>query len=162
MSDDADQTEATEPAPEVTPPQHEEFPEDHPLVKALAAQKNTIKELKSKAARLDELEEAQKSDAEKFADKVAKLESEAASVPARVAAGLREHLIKLHGIDGEDAELFLTATDPELLLKQVDRLVAQSAPHNNGLHVPAEGRNPSAPALNSDDLENALRRSLGM
>lgn len=42
-----------------------ELPADHPLVKTLAAQKETIKELRGKASRLDEIEEAQKTELQK-------------------------------------------------------------------------------------------------
>lgn len=45
------------------------------------------------------------------------------SVPAKVTAALREHLMALHEVDEETADLFLTATDPERLIKQVSALV---------------------------------------
>jgi hypothetical protein len=126
-----------------------ELPDDHPLVKTLATLKATaktqgdeLKTLRPKARRLDELEEAAKSDAEKTAEKIAKAEAELASIPAQVAAGLRAHLIALHEIDAEDAELFLTATDPELLLKQAARLAGQDGKPRKKNHVPREGTNP--------------------
>lgn len=103
-----------------------ELPEDHPLVKALAAQKAEIKGLKAKARRLDEIEEAQKSESEKSADRLAAAEAEVAAIPQKVAEELRGHLVELHSISDEDAELFLTATTPDLLIKQVSRLVQQS------------------------------------
>ena len=56
---------------------------------------------------------------------------------------LREHLVALHEIDKDDAELFLTATDPELLLKQVTRLVGQSDKRKTAHVVPGEGKTPS-------------------
>lgn len=68
-------------------------------------------------------------------------EAEVASVPAKVAEALKTHLTARHGIDSEDAELFLTATDPETLLKQVDRLLAQSDKQKNKNHVSKEGAN---------------------
>lgn len=121
-----------------------ELPADHPLVKTLAAQKAAIKELKSKASRLDALEEAQKTDAEKFADRISKAEAEAASVPSKVALALREHLVGLHEIDPDDAELFLTGNTPELLLKQVTRLIGQSDKRQaKKNYVPREGNAPS-------------------
>lgn len=135
--------EGTEPEPEATEPQqqqHEEYPPDHPLVKRLEALKAELKEAKPKAKRLTELEEASKSDAEKAADRIAKAEAEAATVPNKVADALRGHLIEMHSIDPQDAELFLTATDPELLLKQVARLV-ESSPRSKRNHVPREGTN---------------------
>ena len=42
-----------------------QLPDDHPLVKTLAAQKEAMKELKAKASRLDAIEEANKTELEK-------------------------------------------------------------------------------------------------
>lgn len=99
---------------------------------------------KSAAAKLAEIEEAQKTEAQKAADKAAAAEAEVASVPSKVADALRSHLVGLHQIPAEDAELFLTATDPAVLLKQVDRLLAResegaTARKKTGNHVPREG-----------------------
>ena len=124
--------------------QKSELPADHPLAKKLAIQKAEIKDLKEKASRLAELEEAQKSETEKAADRIAKAEAEAQTVPAKVAASLREHLVTLHEFDPEDAELFLTAVEPDLLLKQVTRLLGHSDKRQRKNHVPREGENPSA------------------
>ena len=110
-------------------------------------------DLKAKAGRLDEIEQANKSEIEKANDRVAKAEAEAAKVPSLVAGQLREHLVKLHGIDGEDAELFLTANDPELLLKQVDRLLARGSQRKKtGNVVPREGSNPTSSG--GDDMRS--------
>lgn len=100
-------------------------------------QEKRAKENSAAAKRLAEIEESQKSEAQKAADKVAAAEAEVASVPAKVSEALKSHLVALHGIDNEDSELFLTATEPELLLKQVDRLVGSSGKRKN--HVPREG-----------------------
>lgn len=141
MSDDITNADAAE---TVTEAEHRtttaaELPADHPLVKTLAMQKAEIKDLKGKAARLSEIEEAQKSEAEKTADRIAKAEAEAATVPAKVADALKAHLVALHEISEEDAELFLTASDPEVLLKQVTRLVGQTTKRKNTNRVPTEG-----------------------
>lgn len=133
---------------QVTEPETNEtdqLPGDHPLVKTLAAQKAEIKDLKGKAAKLAKIEEEQKSEAEKAADRVSKAEAEAAAVPAKVAAALKEHLVALHQFDAEDSELFLTADEPELLLKQVSRLLDRSDKRRKN-HVPREGANPQAAA----------------
>ncbi|MBF6363205.1 hypothetical protein IU447_24110 [Nocardia farcinica] len=103
---------------------------------------------------LEAIKEAQKSDAEKAADKVKAAEAEVAAVPSKVADALREHLVKLHSIDAEDAELFLTATDPELLLKQVDRLIGQSDKRTKRNHVPREGQ---TAARSGDELRDFTR-----
>lgn len=54
-----------EPQVEVEKTEPVKLPDDHPLVKTLAAQKKQISELKEKATRLDEIEEAQRTDLEK-------------------------------------------------------------------------------------------------
>lgn len=146
-------TEGTETATEDTTQQKqwEQLPDDHPLVKTLAAQKQTIADLKPKAKRADELEQSQMSEGEKTAKRIADLEGEAASVPTKVADALRTHLVELHKIDKDDAELFLTASDPDLLLKQVTRLLDQSGKRRKN-HVPREGENPTA-ATTSDMRE---------
>lgn len=107
-------------------------------------QEKRAKDNSAAAKRLSELEEAQKSETEKAADRIAKAEAEANTVPAKVAASLREHLVTLHEFDPEDAELFLTAVEPDLLLKQVTRLLGQSDKRQRKNHVPREGENPSA------------------
>jgi CRP-like cAMP-binding protein len=126
----------------------EQYPADHPLVKTLALQKAQLKDLKeykAKASRLDEIEESRKSETEKVADRLAKADAEVASIPSRVCEALKAHLVKIHEITDEDAELFLNATDPETLLKQADRLVAQSGKRNKHI-VPREGRTPNPAA----------------
>lgn len=158
MTDTITNAEAAETAAEAEQPKAaaEEFPADHPLVKTLEMQKAQIKDLKGKAARLSEIEEAQKSDAEKAADRIAKAEAEAASVPSKVADALKTHLVSLHEISEEDAELFLTATDPDVLLKQVTRLVGQTTKRKNTNRVPGEGT--TTEAVNTD--EAAFARDL--
>jgi hypothetical protein len=101
-------------------------------------QEKRAKDNADAARRLAEIEDAQKTESEKTADRIAKAEAEVATVPAKVADALRAHLVALHEIDADDAELFLTATDPELLLKQVARLVDSDKRKSN--HVAREGR----------------------
>lgn len=79
-------------------------------------------------------------ESERTADRLA--ESEAAAVSAKVTDALKSHLISRHGIDAGDAELLLTATDPDLLLKQVDRLLAQRDERAYSHIVPNEGKSP--------------------
>lgn len=110
------------------------------------------------AKRLAELEDSQKSDAEKAADRIAKAEAEVASVPAKVTEALKTHLVELHGIDDEDAELFLTAQEPDLLLKQVTRLLLQSDKRRTKQSVPREGKNPTAA---TDPMREIARELFG-
>ena len=126
-------------------------------------QESRAKANKAAADRLAELEESQKSDAQKAADRIANAEREVASVPAKVADALKSHLVALHEINEEDAELFLTASDPELLLKQVGRLTARAKASEaerkkQGNYVPREGANPNAP---ENDEREAARRLFG-
>lgn len=108
-------------------------------------QEKRAKDNATAAQRLAEIEDAQKSESEKVAERIAKAEAEVASVPAKVADALREHLVALHEIDPDDAELFLTATEPDLLLKQVTRLVGQSDKRKKTSNVvPREGATPSS------------------
>ena len=92
------------------------------------------------AKRLAEIEEANKSEAEKAADRIAKAEAEVATVPAKVADALREALVSLEVVP-EDKKVLLTASDPEALLDQVKAiqgLVKDSRKKNN--IVPREGQ----------------------
>lgn len=97
-------------------------------INAVKSQFSDYDDLKAKAARLDEIEEANKSEIEKARERVEQAEAVAGQVPAKVTEALRDHLVKIHDISDDDAELFLTATDPATLLKQIDRLVARSEP----------------------------------
>ncbi len=119
------------------------------------------KDVKAKASKLDEIEQSNKSEIDKAMDRVTKAEAEVAQVPAKVAEGLREHLISLHKIPADDAELFLTATDPAVLLKQVDRLIARGveaadARRKTGNHVPREGHSPKTAVSDEASFAKSL------
>lgn len=117
--------EATETEPEATNNDAPiRLPDDHPLVKALAAQKEEIKALKARTSKLDEIEDAQKTEAERAAERIANLERDAASARAEA---LRFKIASKHGIGEEDAALFLTGSDEETLTKQAERLAAHQA-----------------------------------
>ena len=115
----------------------------------LAEQKRKIgdvKELKAAAVELAAIKESQKTDVQKTADRLATADAEVATIPAKVSEALREHLVALHKIPAEDAELFLTASDPAVLLKQVERLMARGSEDaaerkKHGNFVPREGTN---------------------
>lgn len=109
------------------------------------AKYSDYKDVKTKAAEYDKLAEANKSEIDKAMDRVTKAEAEVAAVPSKVADALRAHLVALHEIDADDAELFLTANDPELLLKQVTRLTGrESDQKKTGNRAPREGATPTA------------------
>ena len=98
-------------------------------------------DLKGKAAKFDALEASNLTENEKTANRLSAADAEVAKVPAKVAEALRAHLVTLHEIPAERAELFLTANDPELLLRQVQELVKDAAEGSKkrGNHVPREG-----------------------
>lgn len=106
-------------------------------------QEKRAKENADAARELATLKDAQKSDAERAAEQLAKAQADIAAVPAKVAEELRGHLIELHSVSDQDAELFLTATDTETLLKQVARLTEKSDKRQNRNVVPREGTNHS-------------------
>jgi len=120
------------------------------------------------AGRLKQIEDRDKTEAEKAAERLAAAESEVAKVPTKVTDALRTHLVALHEIPDEDAELFLTASDPDLLLKQVTRLLArageaeseakarEAAARRNGNFVAREGH-----GLETTDADAAARIALG-
>lgn len=98
------------------------------------------KENATAAKRLREIEEAGKSEAQKAADRVAQAEAEMASVPAKVAEGLRDSLVEL-GLVTEEDKVLLSASDPETLLAQVKRLGMRGVESKkNGNRAPLQGR----------------------
>ena len=108
-----------------------------------------VKELKAAAAELATIKDAQKTTEQRSADRLAAADAQIATVPAKVSEALREHLVALHKIPAEDAELFLSATDPAVLLKQVERLMARGVEDvaerkKHGNFVPREGNNPQS------------------
>ena len=119
-------------------------------------QEKRAKDNADAAKRLAEIEDAQKSESEKVAERISKAEAEVASVPTKVADALREHLVALHEIDQDDAELFLTANEPELLLKQVTRLLGQSDKRKKTHVVRGEGKTQTS----SSDPKRAFLQGL--
>lgn len=129
-------------------PLYADLPDDHPLVKRHEALKAENKDLKPKAKLVDDANEAKRTDA----DRIAGLQAQVDGLPKQVAAGIREHLVERHGIDKDDAELFLTGDTPELLLKQVTRLLDQSGTGGSKRknYVQKEGNNQRKPADNEN------------
>ena len=101
------------------------LPDDHPLVKALAAQKDEIRSLKERTRRLDEIEESQKSEAERAADALAKVKADADTARAEL---LRYRTAAENGITStEDIELFLTGRDEATLQRQAKALAERNS-----------------------------------
>jgi len=116
----------------------------------LARERSRIAGLQEKAAQADEL--AKQLDEAK--QRVEKAEAELASIPQKVAEQLRKHIVAIHEISDEDAELFLAANDPETLLKQAYRFVEQTQRPSN--IVPLEGANPRPPITPEDEIRRTL------
>lgn len=119
-------------------------------------------DLVTKAAELETLKAANLSEIDREKSRADKAEAEVTTIPTKVADALRVHLVKLHEISDEDSELFLTATDPDLLLKQVDRLMKRDSDSEadrkkKGNHVPREGANTPTPG---DDPMREFARGL--
>lgn len=128
---------------EETAPAH--LPDDHPLVKALAAQKDEIKALKAKAQRLDEIEDASKTEAQRAAEAQAAAEQRAAEAEARALR--REVALDPAGdgttpaLSASDAALLDGITDEDAMRALAKRL-AVKAPGSRTTYVPNEGANP--------------------
>lgn len=107
------------------------------------------KENKGAADKLTALEEAQKTEAQKLADRATKAEQTAATAQAEA---LRWRIAARNGISDEDAEIFLTGTTEESLTKQAERLVAlrgtgqqaAAAVGPQGQRTPVEALRPGA------------------
>ena len=117
-------------------------------------QEKRAKENATAATRLAEIEESQKSEAQKSADRIKTLETEAAD--ARREA-LRFKVASKHGIDSEMADLLLTGADEDAMTKQAEAIKQQSDTRKKqGNRVPTEGTNSKA----GDDPLRALARDL--
>lgn len=120
-------TEAPKPTPPPSAPNVAEgtdpnrLPDDHPLVKTLASQKDEIKALKAKATRLDEIEDAQKTSEQRAAESLSAAEKRVADAEAR--ADRRDVAIE-HRLSTEDAALLDDLTDPDAMRRLAGRLAA--------------------------------------
>ena len=112
------------------------------------------RDVKAKAARLDEIEQANQTEAEKVAKRVADLEAQLAATRRETT---RLKIASDHGItDADDIELFLTGTDEETLARQAQRLAARDADRKKqGNRVPTEGKTP--PQSGNDDMRAFTR-----
>lgn len=119
-------------------------------------------DLKAKASKLDEIEKANQSELERAQQEAAaaRAELEAERLNAR-----RLQIANDHKITGDYLDL-LSGSDEQELTEKATKIAAliaaQEAPQSGvrELVVPGEGKSPAA--LNSDELEAALRSSLGV
>ena len=97
---------------------------------------------KSAADELATIKEAQKTEAQKSADRLAAAEKDATD--ARRDA-LRFKIAAKFAIGDEDVDLFLTGTDEDTLTRQAKRLTDREAERKKqGNFVPREGNNPKS------------------
>lgn len=119
---------------------------DEATVKKLRAEAAKYRtDAKANAAAAEELaqiKEAQKTEAQKAADRLAEAEAKAS---AAEAAAVRWKVAAKFGVSDEDADLFLTGTDEETLTRQAQRLTGLAEERaKNGNHSSREGTNPHA------------------
>lgn len=118
-------------------------------------------ELKAKAAKLAEIEEANKTESEKAAERLAGAEKRAAELEMQTA---RLSVIAANQIPAEYHDL-VQGTDEESLTKSAEKvraLLASNASSDRASFViPDEGGAPVL-ALNSDGIEAALKNALGI
>lgn len=114
------------------------------------------KDVKAKAAQLDALTEAKKTDEQKLFDRIAALEKANADL---TLSTLRKSVQARFGIADEDADLFLTGADDETLTRQAQRLAGRDADRKKTGNVsPREGTNPKAA---SSDMRDFTRQLFG-
>lgn len=122
-------------------------------------QEKRAKDNATAAKRLAEIEEAQKSEAEKSADRIKALEGEAEKAKRDA---LRFKVASKYGIGDEDADLFLTGSDEESLMKQAERLAARTEERKKqGNHVASEGQSGGAKASTADQFAEFISKQLG-
>ena len=143
------------PASSETPPADAplQLPADHPLVKTLAEQKKALKEFKAKAQRLDEIEESQKSEAEKTAERVRLAEERAQALEFRATVA------EIASDAGVPAALLAGPEDrtPESVKDYAKALNEwANGVKKQGNKVPREGINPTP----GDDPKRSFLRGL--
>lgn len=118
------------------------------------------KDIKAKAERLDEMEQASKSELEKANSRIGELEAER---DAAKADTLRYQVATRFGISDEDAELFLHGSDEDTLTRQAERL-AQRAENENAPRSPqpdpTQGRTQNGHASTADQFAAAAQHLL--
>lgn len=134
-----------DPAPQEGTDAPETFDADYVRkLRAEAAKYRTEAKANAKAAeQLAVIEAANKTEAEKAAERLTVLEREATTARAEA---LRFKIAAKFEVSEEDADLFLTGTDEETLTRQAKRLTDRTAEKKKaGNHVPREGTS-TAPA----------------
>jgi vacuolar-type H+-ATPase subunit I/STV1 len=120
-------------------------------------------DLKAKASKLAEIEEANKTEAEKQAERFQQIERENQTLKqakdrAEVAAdkGLPANLLS-----GSTREELEASADALIAFRDAAATAAPSAPQSASFVIPGEGNSPAL-ALNGDGIEAALKNALGI
>jgi hypothetical protein len=136
-----------------------ELPADHPLVKTLEANKATIRELKAKAKRLDEFEQASKSETQKLTEFAA---SETARADTAEQALLRYEVATEKGVPA-NAMKFLAGTTREEIessAKDVLALIGDAGKPRPPRPDPNQGRPTIEASTPAGDFAAFLRQQL--
>lgn len=115
-------------------------------------QEKRAKENADAAKRLVEIEDAQKSEAQKAADRMAEAEKRAAEAEAKV---LRREVALEFKLDKDDAELLDALTDEDAMKRFAERLANASEDKRKRNHVPNEGKTHSKAGMNDEMREFA-------
>lgn len=129
----------------------------------MKAERNEAKRMLAETkARLDAIEAANMSDLERAQKAAAEAQAQVENVPQMVADQLRGHLTAIHSISEEDRDLYLTSSDPAILLKQAVGIATRTQTQATTTPKPdlTQGAQ-NAAALNGDALTEALARAVG-
>lgn len=131
-----------------------QLPDDHPLVTAYARQKSENETLREKARRLDEIEEANKSEIQKAVERA---EAAEAALSASKAESLRLSVAAKYGITGDYLDL-LHGADEESLVAVAQKLAPLISKAPSGPVVPTQGDTPpkSASVTTADAFAAAV------
>lgn len=136
-----------------------ELPDDHPLVKTLAAQKEQIRALKAenqetseKARQFDELQEANKSEMQKLIDRAEKAEKDAATL--RAEKSHRDMAAKVSSETGVPAELLIGDTE-DAMRDYAEKLKAYRGPEPSAPPASIVGNADTTPANQVKQLTQA-------
>lgn len=126
-------------------------------VKRVEAKYADYQDVKAKAAQLDSIADASKTDLDRAKDEA---KNAAAERDDARAEAMRLRVAVEHGISIEDADLFLTGKDEETLTAQAKRLSDREADRKKtGNRVTAEGGNPDPKP--SNDIATFARSMFG-
>lgn len=145
-----------EPAAPTAPAEPTRLPDDHPLVTALSSKKSELAEAKS---RLQEYEDANKTEMERLSDALTASESKVTSTESELA---RLKAAVKFGIAEDDLDL-LGAGTPAEIEQRAEKLAARfAASPEVPRPVPGLGKTPDDSASGGTQLERDLRTQLGI